>query len=245
MPRFTERHVVVTGAGKGIGRAIAIAFAREGAKLTLVSRSPENLAATSQAARAAGAAVVSAAADVSDRRQVADTLAQGRAAHGAVDVLVNNAGVFLWKAFLALSPEEWDRVLATNLTGAFLFSREVLPEMAERRSGRIVNVSSIHGLHGDANLAAHCAAKFGLIGLTESLAREFRGHNITVNALCPGTTDNREALDDLPARTQPLAEKLRPADVAAAALWLCSDQAAGITGAAIEVLGGTHLRIEP
>jgi NAD(P)-dependent dehydrogenase (short-subunit alcohol dehydrogenase family) len=245
MPRFTDRHVVVTGAGKGIGRAIAMAFAREGAKLTLVSRSPENLAATSQAARAAGAAVVSAAADVSDRRQVSDTLAQGRAAHGAVDVLINNAGVFLWKAFLALSPEEWDRVLATNLTGAFLFSREVLPEMAERRSGRIINVSSIHGLHGDANLAAHCAAKFGLIGLTESLAREFRGHNVTVNALCPGTTDNREALDDVPARTQPLAEKLRPADVAAAALWLCSDQAAGITGAAIEVLGGTHLKIEP
>jgi 3-oxoacyl-[acyl-carrier protein] reductase len=115
--------------------------------------------------------------------------------------------------------------------------------MVARGSGRIVNVSSIHGLHGDANLTAHCAAKFGLVGFTESLARELREHNVTVNAVCPGTTENREP-DEAP-RTSPLAQKLRPRDVASAVLWLASDDAAGITGAAIEIYGGTHLKIQP
>jgi 3-oxoacyl-[acyl-carrier protein] reductase len=115
--------------------------------------------------------------------------------------------------------------------------------MVERRAGRIVNIASIHGLHGDANLTAHCAAKFGLVGFTEALAREMREHNVTVNAVCPGTTENREP--DQPARTAPLSEKLRPEDVASTVLWLASDDASGVTGAAIEVYGGTHLKIQP
>ena len=108
-----------------------------------------------------------------------------------MDVLVNNAGVFLWRPFLKLTPEDWDRVISTNLTGAANFCRAVLPGMVERRSGRIVNVSSVHGMRGDANLSAHSAAKFGVIGLTQSLAREFREHNIAVNAVCPGTVENK------------------------------------------------------
>jgi 3-oxoacyl-[acyl-carrier protein] reductase len=115
--------------------------------------------------------------------------------------------------------------------------------MIERRAGRIVNIASIHGLHGDANLTAHCAAKFGLVGFTEALAREMREHNVTVNAVCPGTTENREP--DQPARSAPLTEKLRPEDVASTVLWLASDDASGVTGAAIEVYGGTHLKIQP
>ena len=117
--------------------------------------------------------------------------------------------------------------------------------MMRRRRGRIVNVSSIHGMRGEANLAAHSAAKFGLIGLTQSLAREFRAYNIAVNAVCPGTVENKQDETGEPSRSEPLAEKLWPRDVARTVLFLASDDAAAITGAALEVLGGTHLAIQP
>jgi 2-hydroxycyclohexanecarboxyl-CoA dehydrogenase len=234
-PRFANRHVLVTGGGRGIGRAITTAFESEGARVSVFSRTPGS----------ARGRVAAFACDVSDRKQVEQTIAKARDASGPIDVLVNNAGMFLWKPFLKLAPEEWDRVIATNLTGAYNFCRAVVPEMAARLSGRIVNVSSIHGLHGDANLSAHCAAKFGLIGLTQSLAKELREHNVTVNAVCPGTTDNRELEAEIPARQAPLSEKLRPRDVASAVLWLASEEAAGITGASIEIFGGTRVTIQP
>jgi 3-oxoacyl-[acyl-carrier protein] reductase len=117
--------------------------------------------------------------------------------------------------------------------------------MIQRRRGRIVNVSSIHGMRGEANLAAHSAAKFGLIGLTQSLAREYRSYNVAVNAVCPGTVENRQDETGAPSRSEPLAEKLWPRDVARTVLFLASDDAAAITGAALEVLGGTHLTIQP
>ncbi len=238
MTRFVGKHVLVTGGGRGIGRSIALAFASEGARVSVFSRSPQR--------QAEGTEPLSVfACDVTDRDQVETAVAKARDDSGPVDALVNNAGVFLWKPFLSLTPEEWDRVIATNLTGAFNFCRTVVPEMAARMTGRIVNVSSIHGLHGDANLSAHCAAKFGLIGLTQSLAKELRGHNITVNAVCPGTTNNREPEEESLPRKAPLAEKLRPRDVASAVLWLASDEAAGITGASIEIYGGTHVTIQP
>ena len=162
-----------------------------------------------------------------------------------MDILVNNAGVFLWKPFLDMTAEEWDAVLATNLTGAARFCRAVLPGMVARRRGRIVNVASIHGVRGDANLAAHSAAKFGLIGLTQSLAREFRGDNVAINAVSPGTVENKIDEFGREDRRAPLAEKLWPRDVARAILFLASDDAAAITGATLEVLGGTHLTIKP
>jgi NAD(P)-dependent dehydrogenase (short-subunit alcohol dehydrogenase family) len=120
----------------------------------------------------------------------------------------------------------------------------VLTGMVERRDGRIVNVSSIHGTRGDANVVAHSAAKFGLIGMTQALAREFRAHNITVNAVCPGTVENRKDEGE-GVHAEPLAEKLWPRDVAKAVLFLASDDAAGITGSALEIFGGTDLVIQP
>jgi NAD(P)-dependent dehydrogenase (short-subunit alcohol dehydrogenase family) len=135
-------------------------------------------------------------------------------------------------------------VLSTNLTGAVNFCRFVLPGMVARRRGRIVNVASIHGIRGEANLSAQSAAKFALIGLTQSLAREFREHNIAVNAVCPGAVENRIDESDIGPRGSPLAEKLLPKDVARTVLFLASDDAAAITGAALEVYGGTHLVIQ-
>ena len=243
--KFRDRTVLVTGASRGIGRSIALRFAEEGARLGLVARTETELLATARMVEEVGARAVAIPTDIRDFAGAQAAVEKVESELGAVDVLVNNAGVFLWRPFLKLSPEEWDLVLATNLTGAANFCRAVLPGMVERRRGRIVNVSSIHGMRGEANLAAHSAAKFGLIGLTQSLAREFRGDNIAVNAVCPGTVENRLEEAGAPSRNQPLAEKLWPRDVARTVLFLASDDAAAITGAALEVLGGTHLTIQP
>jgi NAD(P)-dependent dehydrogenase (short-subunit alcohol dehydrogenase family) len=243
--KFRDRTVLVTGASRGIGRSVALRFGEEGARVALVARTENELLQTASLLEKAGSRTVAIPADIRDRGGAEACVERVEAELGPVDVLVNNAGVFLWRPFLALSVEEWDLVIATNLTGAANFCRAVLPGMIERRRGRIVNVSSIHGMRGEANLAAHSAAKFGLIGLTQSLAREFREFNIAVNAVCPGTVENK--LDEVGAadRAEPLAEKLWPRDVARTVLFLASEDAAAITGAALEVFGGTHLTIQP
>jgi NAD(P)-dependent dehydrogenase (short-subunit alcohol dehydrogenase family) len=235
----------VTGASRGIGRSIALRFAEEGARLALVARTEAELLQTASLVEKAGTRTVAVPTDIRDPAGVAASVERAEAELGAIDVLVNNAGVFLWRPFLNLTPEEWDLVIATNLTGAANFCRAVIPGMMKRRRGRIVNVSSIHGMRGEANLAAHSAAKFGLIGLTQSLAREFREFNIAVNAVCPGTVENKEDETGAADRAAPLAEKLWPRDVARTVLFLASDDAAAITGAALEVFGGTHFAIQP
>jgi NAD(P)-dependent dehydrogenase (short-subunit alcohol dehydrogenase family) len=243
--KFRDQTVLVTGASRGIGRSIALRFAEEGARLALAARTENELLQTASLVEQSGARALAIPTDIRDRALVEACVSRAEAELGPIDVLVNNAGVFLWRPFLELSSEEWDLVLSTNLTGAANFCRAVLPGMIQRRRGRIVNVSSIHGMRGEANLAAHSAAKFGLIGLTQSLAREYRSFNIAVNAVCPGTVENRQDETGEPSRAEPLAEKLWPRDVAKTVLFLASDDAAAITGAALEVLGGTHLTIQP
>jgi 2-hydroxycyclohexanecarboxyl-CoA dehydrogenase len=243
--RFKNRTVLVTGAGRGIGRSVALRFAEEGARVALVARTEQELLETQSRLRKQGASCLSLPTDITSRGAAEVCVRTTEKELGPVDILVNNAGVFLWKPFLQLTPEEWDLVLSTNLTGAADFCRAVLPGMVERRRGRIVNVASIHGMRGEANLAAHSAAKFGLVGLTQSLAREFREHNIAINAVCPGTVENKIDETGAEERRAPLAEKLWPRDVARTILFLASDDAAAITGATLEVLGGTHLTIQP
>jgi 2-hydroxycyclohexanecarboxyl-CoA dehydrogenase len=243
--KFKGSTVIVTGAGRGIGRSVALRFAEEGAKVGLVARTEKELVETASRLDKEGARSLALPADITRRGMAESVIERVEKELGPVDVLVNNAGVFLWKPFLDLTAEEWDIVLLTNLTGAANFCRAVLPGMIERGRGRIVNVASIHGMRGEANLSAHSAAKFGLIGLTQSLAREFRGRNVAVNAVCPGTVENKIDEAGRENRRSPLQEKLWPRDVARAVLFLASDDAAAITGATLEVLGGTHLTIHP
>ncbi|HKF44314.1 MAG TPA: SDR family NAD(P)-dependent oxidoreductase [Thermoanaerobaculia bacterium] len=243
--KLKGRTVIVTGASRGIGRSVAQRFAEEGARVGLVSRSEKDLLDTAARIQKAGGTGLAIPTDITDPEAAVACVGKVEKELGPVDILVNNAGVFLWKAFLKMTPEEWNTVVSTNLTGAANFCRAVLPGMVERGRGRIVNVASIHGMRGDANLAAHSAAKFGLVGLTQSLAREFRSHNIAVNAVCPGTVENKIDESEGQDRRTPLAEKLWPRDVARAVLFLASDDAAAITGTTLEVLGGTHLTIHP
>jgi NAD(P)-dependent dehydrogenase (short-subunit alcohol dehydrogenase family) len=242
--RFENRTVLVTGAGRGIGRSIALRFAEEGAHVALVARTSAELEETARQITGIGRRSLVLIADITTPGAPASCVARTEADLGNIDVLVNNAGLFLWRPFLKLTVEEWNSVIATNLTAAASFCRAVLPGMVARRSGRIVNVSSVHGMRGDSNVAAQSAAKFGLIGLTQSLAREFRSHNIAVNAVCPGTVENKKD-EGTSGHVEPLAEKLWPRDVARSVLFLASDEAAAITGAALEIFGGTHLVISP
>ncbi|MEK7866928.1 MAG: SDR family NAD(P)-dependent oxidoreductase [Planctomycetota bacterium] len=237
------RVVIVTGAGHGIGRGVALAFAEEGAHVALLGRTPERLAETERLLTERGYRSLALPCDVRSASEVDAAVARVLDAHGRIDVLINNAGVFVWRPFVALTEEDWDRTLDTNLKGCFLCAKAVVPAMSQRKWGRIVNVSSIHGRVGDKNVAAHCAAKFGLIGLTQSLARELREHNITVNAVLPGAVDNKDEAVTAEPPAAPLVAKLVPRQVARLCVFLASDDAASITGASIDQLGGTDLAV--
>ena len=234
---------LVTGAGRGIGRAVALAFARAGATVVLSSRTAEQLHQTAAEIASVGGRAIAVPGDVTKKADVEATVERALHETGRLDIVVNNAGVFVWKALANLDEAEWDLILATNLKSAYLVVHAALPALIRSGHGRIVNVSSIHGTVGDANVVAHCAAKFGLVGMTKALARELREVGVTVNALCPGSTDNRSR-DILPALHEaPLKEKLHANDVADAALFLVSPAARTITGAVLDVWGGTHVTI--
>jgi NAD(P)-dependent dehydrogenase (short-subunit alcohol dehydrogenase family) len=235
--------VVVTGAGRGIGRAIALAVARAGATVVLASRTEEQLREVGLEVAALGGTAVAVTADVRVRNDVERLVSRAVEETGRVDAVVSNAGVFVWKPLEKLSEEEWDRVLETNLKATYLLVHAALPELKKNR-GRILNVASVHGTAGDANVVAHCAAKFGLVGLTKALALELRPHGICVNALCPGSTDNRSRnLEGVP-HEKPLEEKLDAFDVAGAALFLLSPASETVTGAVLDVWGGTRVEVK-
>jgi len=250
------RHAVVTGGGRGIGAAIAAELARLGAALTLLGRDRQALEAQAATLRGrCSADVATAPCDVADSASVADAFVHARQAHGDAYVLVNNAGQAESAPFGDTSRELWDRMLDVNLTGAYLCTQQVLPAMLAAREGRIVNVSSTAGLKGYSRMAAYCAAKHGLVGLTRALAQETAKSGVTVNAVCPGYTDTamaKQAVDNLVAargvtpdealkmmtRLNPRGMLTRPEEVASMVGWLCSPDAAAVTGEAIAVAGG-------
>ncbi len=234
---------IVTGAGRGLGRAISLVLARAGATVAVASRSADEVERTKREIEGAGGKALAIATDVTSRTAVEALVERTRETTGRLDIVVNNAGVFVWKELANLEESEWDRILDTNLKASYLLVHAALPALIACGRGRIINVSSIHGTVGEANVVAHCAAKFGLVGFTKALAAELRGAGVTVNALCPGSTDNKSLEPSVRPRTAPLQEKLDVHDVAEAALFLVSPAAAAISGAVLDIWGGTSVSI--
>jgi NAD(P)-dependent dehydrogenase (short-subunit alcohol dehydrogenase family) len=246
------RHAVITGAGQGIGAAIAAALAEAGASVTLMGRRVEPLEAV--AARLPSSRCHIVTADVTRVDQVHDAFASARAALGPVAILVNNAGQAESAPFGATSLALWNRMLAVNLTGTFVCTQAALPDLAGGW-GRIVNVASTAAQRGYAYVAAYAAAKHGVLGLTRSLALELARRGVTVNAVCPGYTDTELLRASIAKvvektgrseeraraefeRTNPQHRLVQPEEVAALVAWLCTDAAASVTGQALSVSGG-------
>ena len=236
---------IVTGGSKGIGRAIVELFAREGSRVFYFSRSEaDEPAALSAAAEVGCGSVKWIACDVADEAKVNAAVEAIVAEAGAVDALVNNAGVTRDGLVFRMSLDDWDTVLRTNLTSAFLVSRAVARHMIKRRSGSIVNVSSVVGIIGNGGQTNYSASKAGLIGFTKSLAREVGSRGVRVNALAPGFIET-SMTEKIPAEAKekmksgiPLGRTGTAEDVALAALFLCSDMSTYVTGEILQVDGG-------
>jgi 3-oxoacyl-[acyl-carrier protein] reductase len=243
--RFENQVAVVTGAGRGIGHAIALRLAQEGARVASVSRTEANARKTTDEINATRAdASKSYAVDVADQAAVQKAASQIFEDFGRVDILVNNAGVTRDGLSMRMSMEDWDTVLNTNLKGAFNFIQATMRPMIKQRSGRIINISSIAGLTGNAGQANYAASKAGLIGLTKTLARELASRGITVNAVAPGLieTDMTTVLSDeirqAILQKVPLGKLGEPEDIAGAVAYLASAEAKYITGQVLTVDGG-------
>ena len=242
MSRFENQVVIVTGASRGIGLAIAKRLAEEGARIAAISRSQSS---SDQAVAALGAGNARGyAVDVADKNAVGEVCEKVLADFGRVDVLVNNAGLTRDGLAMRMSEEDWDVVIDTNLKGAFNFIQGVMRPMIKQRSGRIINISSVAGLMGNAGQANYAASKAGLLGLSKSLARELASRNITVNVVAPGfiTTDMTGVLPDA-VKTGvlaniPLGKFGEPEDIASAVAFLASPEAKYITGQVLTVDGG-------
>lgn len=187
MQSLSNKSALVTGAGKGIGKAIALALATEGVRVGLMARTEADVAGVAEQIRQTGGTAFYATADVSDRLQVEKAVETLRASLGKIDILINNAGTGKFGAFLELEPEEWEQQVKVNLFGVYYVTRAVLPEMIERKSGDIINISSTAGKSGSAVTSAYSASKFAVFGLSESLMQEVRKHQIRVTALAPST----------------------------------------------------------
>jgi NAD(P)-dependent dehydrogenase (short-subunit alcohol dehydrogenase family) len=259
--RFKDKVAVVTGSGRGIGRAIAIAFAKEGAKLVLMARTESQLVEVSKEIEAMNGQVLAVAGDLSKKTDIQNIVQKTVARFGAPDILVNNAGVQSRSLTADCDDDAWQMVIQTNLIGTFLITKYFLKTMIPRKSGRIINILSVNAKVGHTFGSAYASSKHGLLGLTRSLALEMGFLNIpgiTVNAICPGAVqtemmEGEGGLLDFVAKARGISKEeavtvitdmnvqkrmLDPEEIAGMALYLASDDARGITGQAINVCCG-------
>jgi 3-oxoacyl-[acyl-carrier protein] reductase len=244
---MTGKIAFVTGASRGIGKACAVALAHGGARVVVAARGLDRLEEVAAEIRSSGGEAHVVSLDLSAPESIKETFAKAARDVGSIGILVNNAAITRDNLALRMKVDDWDSVLQTNLTGAFLCIQQVLQGMMRERWGRIVNISSIVGATGNAGQANYAASKAGLIGLTKTLAQEMASRNITVNAVAPGfiDTDMTSALSDELKTNMlaaiPLKRFGKPEDVAGAVRFLASDEAAYITGQVLNVNGGMYM----
>lgn len=250
MPRFEGRTVVVTGGGGGIGGATCRRFAQEGARVAALDLNPEAAEKVAALIRADGGQAQALRCDITDRASVDAAVRAVQDQLGPIDVLVNNAGWDVFRPFTKTEPAQWDKLIAINLTGALHMHHAVLPGMAARKAGRIVNIASDAARVGSSGEAVYAACKGGLVAFSKTIAREHARHGITVNVVCPGPTDtalfadykegagNPEKLMEAFTRSIPLGRIGQPGDLPGAILFFASDDAAYVTGQVLSVSGG-------
>jgi NAD(P)-dependent dehydrogenase (short-subunit alcohol dehydrogenase family) len=250
MRRLSGKVAFITGGGTGIGRACALAFVREGAEVALAGRRPELLAAVAAEIEATGGEAFATACDVTDRASVESALARAERRFGKLHVIVNNAGAVVVATVEHTSDEDWDRVMATNLTGTFLVSRAALPVLRRAGGGAIVNIGSVLGIVARKDRAAYCAAKAGVSGLTRAMALDHAADKIRVNCICPTIVETELGMQSIAMKSDAQAERARriaeipigrigtPEDVAMMALYLASDEASWVTGVSFPLDGG-------
>ncbi|MGO9097373.1 MAG: 3-oxoacyl-[acyl-carrier-protein] reductase [Bryobacteraceae bacterium] len=244
---MTNRIAFVTGASRGIGRAIALALAKGGARVVVASNEPENNEKVAAEIREAGGEAFTVFLDLNSADSIKEAFATAQQQFGRIDILVNNAGVTKDGLAMRMKKDDWDLVLNINLRGAFLATQQALPGMLKERWGRIVNIASVVGQSGNPGQVNYVASKAGIIGLTKALAQEVGSRNITVNAVAPGfietdmtaklTPEQREAM----LAKVPLKRGGLPEDIAAAVKFLASDEASYITGHVLSVNGGMYM----
>jgi 3-oxoacyl-[acyl-carrier protein] reductase len=246
-PGIAGRVALVTGASRGIGRAIAEALARQGATVVGTATTDEGAQSVGETLRTLGLAGRGAVVDVSNDASVEALVADVTAREGAPAILVNNAGITRDNLLMRMTPAEWDAVVSTNLSSIFRVSKACVRGMMKARYGRIVNIGSVVGMSGNAGQTNYAAAKAGIVGFSKSLAREIASRNITVNVIAPGfiETDMTKALDEKQIQALreqiPLARLGGTADVAAAVIFLASDAGGYITGETLNVNGGMFM----
>lgn len=257
--RLKERVAIVTGGGSGIGRAICVNMAKEGAKIAIPDINLNGAQETADMIKREGGTGIAIKTDVTKKPEVQAMVFDVVGAYGRIDILVNNAGIDIKGAVTELEESTWDKIMNLNLKGVFLCAQAVLPSMIERRYGRIVNISSMAGKTGEPFTSPYCASKFGVIGFTQAVALEVGQHNITVNAVCPGPVETElikqsvaqsaklkgmgpeEFFQSFFVDPTPLGRIAQPLDVARAVVFLTSDEAEFITGSTLNVSGGREM----